>query len=170
MMSTLRTSDRSGRNSVFARFVASVARDPRTLLLNVVIGLLTVIVGFLAYALLTRFVFRPPVDTERAGMTAGKGVIQLDVLNGCGVSGAANRITGYLRARGYDVVELRNYKTFDVQESLVIDRTGNLQNAERVAYALGIPRENIVQQISPDYYVDVSVVVGKNYQSLKPSQ
>jgi len=92
------------------------------------------------------------------------------VLNGCGVSGAASAITAFLRSRGYDVVEMRNYKTFDVPESLVIDRTGSRADAERVAAALGVKRENIVVQISPDYYVDVSLVVGKDYRTLKPLQ
>jgi hypothetical protein len=64
---------------------------------------------------------------------------------------------------------MRNYKRFDVLESLVIDRTGSTANAERVAYALGIEKKNIVQQINEDYFVDVSVVLGRDYPSLKPS-
>jgi len=78
--------------------------------------------------------------------------------------------TNYLRARGYDVVEVRNYRTFDVKESFVIDRTGELDNAEKIAYALGIRKENIVQQLNPEYYIDVSVVIGRDHASLKPSQ
>ena len=143
-----------------------------TLVLNALIIVLAVLVGLLAYALVSRTLLRPPVETQRAGAQpapAGS-TIQLDVLNGCGAGGAAVQFTSYLRARGYDVVEVRNYKTFDVRESLVIDRVGNLQNAERVAYALGIKKQNILQQMNPDYYVDVSVVIGKDYQALKPSQ
>jgi hypothetical protein len=51
----------------------------------------------------------------------------------------------------------------------VIDRTGDMENARKVAYALGIGKEHIIQQINQDYYVDVSVVIGKDYKSLKPS-
>ena len=141
----------------------------RNLVLNAIIVVLVVLVGYLAFALIERHVFQPPVDTERYGVTAGE-IIQMDVLNGCGAAGAATAFTGYLRARGFDVVEIRNYKTFDVEESLVIDRTGNLKNAEKVAYALGISKRNIVQQLNQDYYVDVSLVIGKDYQSLKPSR
>ena len=144
-------------------------KDPRSLTLNAVIVLLVVLVGYLAYALIERHVIQPPVDTARHGVASGE-IIQIDVLNGCGAPGAATTFTGYLRARGFDVVEIRNYKTFDVDESLVIDRTGNLKNAEKVAYALGIKKQNIVQQLNQDYYVDVSLVVGKDYHSLKPSQ
>ena len=53
---------------------------------------------------------------------------------------------------------------------MVIDRVGNLKNAEKVAYALGVKKQNIVQQLNQDYYVDVSVVIGKDHSSLKPSQ
>lgn len=143
------------------------ANDPRTLAVNILIGVLVLIVGFLAYSLLERHVFRPPVDVARD--EGGGTVIQIDVLNGCGVPGAATMVRDYLRARGYDVVELRNYKSFDVEESLVVDRTGESQAAEKVAYALGISRSRIIRQINPDYFVDVSVIIGKDYKSMKSS-
>jgi hypothetical protein len=143
-------------------------RNPRTLALNAVIVLLGVVVVYLAYAFVVRHVLNPPVSVTRTGDREG-GVIQIDVLNGCGVAGAATAFTTYLRARGYDVVEMRNYKTFGVEETLVIDRTGQVGNAEKVAYALGVKKGNIVRQINEDYFVDVSVLIGKDYKSLKPS-
>jgi len=136
---------------------------------NALVGLLVLVVGILAYAFVTRSFIAPPVDPTTSDDTPGK-VIQLDLLNGCGVPRAASQVTGYLRARGFDVVEIRNYKTFDVQQSLVIDRSGNVKLARKVAYALGVDEKNIIQQINPDYFVDVSVVIGKDYASLKPYQ
>jgi LytR cell envelope-related transcriptional attenuator len=144
-------------------------RDPRSLSLNILIGALALLVVFLTYSLVDRHILRPPVESARQGEGAS-GVIQLDVLNGCGVPGSATSFRDYLRARGFDVVEMRNYRSFDVEKSLVVDRTGMRANAERVAYALGIDRSHIIQQINPDYYVDVSVVIGRDYKSLKPSQ
>jgi hypothetical protein len=141
--------------------------DPRTLALNILIGVLILIVGYLAYSLLERHLIRPPVDVVRD--SPGGAIIQVDILNGCGVSGAATVVRDYLRARGYDVVEMRNYKSFDVEESRVVDRTGESQAAEKVAYALGINKARIIRQINPDYYVDVSVIVGKDYKSMKSS-
>ena len=144
-------------------------KDPRTIVLDVIIGALGLLVVVLAYAFTSRMIFRPPVDPARSGSSA-PGTIQLDVLNGCGLPGAGTSITAYLRARGFDVVEYRNYRNFDVRESLVIDRAGNRENAEKVAYALGISKGNIIQQINQDYYVDVSVLIGRDYPTLKPSQ
>jgi hypothetical protein len=62
---------------------------------------------------------------------------------------------------------MRNYTSFDIEKSLVIDRTGNKPNAEKIADLLGIDRKNIVQQISSDYFLDVSLVIGKDYNQLK---
>jgi len=135
---------------------------------NVLLVLLALFVAYLGYAFFRQIVV-PPVDSTVAGGD-GKLVIQVDVLNGCGVSGVATQFTTYLRARGFDVVEMRNYKKFDVPHSLVIDRTGVKEHARRVAYALGIPPENVVRQINEDYFVEVTVVIGKDYGSLKPSQ
>jgi hypothetical protein len=137
--------------------------------MNVATVALALLVGYLLISLLVRHVFSPPVDASKTGKP-GSAVIQVDVLNGSGISGAAGAATTYLRARGFDVVEIRNYRTFDVQESLVIDRRGEMEYARRVAYALGISAKNIVQQINDEYYVDVSVVVGRDFSSLKPSQ
>jgi hypothetical protein len=144
-------------------------RNPRIIVLNVGIVLLAIVVVYLAFALINRQILEPPVNAAREGVQPGE-IIQLDILNGSGLQGAASQCTSYLRARGFDVVEIRNYKTSDVDKSIVIDRIGIRANAEKVAYALGIPRSNVVQQLSPDYYVDVSVVIGKDFHSLKPSQ
>ena len=93
-------------------------------------------------------------------------IIQLDVLNGCGAKGAGMKMTNFLRANGFDVVEMKNYKSFHVQQTLVLDRIGDLAAARRVAAALGVSEKNVIQQINPDYYVEVSVIIGKDYTEL----
>jgi hypothetical protein len=143
-----------------------ISRPSASTILNILIIVLAIVVGVLGYSFVRRQVLRPPVETAKSDAMPAE-VIQIDVLNGCGIPKAASGVTAYLRSRGYDVVEMRNYRTFDVDESLVIDRTGNLETARRVAYALGVREKNIVQQINHDYYVDVSVVIGRDYQRLK---
>jgi len=96
--------------------------------------------------------------------------IQLDVLNGSGETGLAQRMTDYLRARGFDVVEMGNYKTSDVEETTVLDRVGNIEAAQQVAAAIGIPEERVQQQLDKSLYLDVSVVIGKDFQRLKAFQ
>ncbi len=146
-----------------------IRKPSAAVLLNLAIVVLVVVVGYLGFSLVVRMFFAPSVDVSRDGDPRGR-VIQVDVLNGCGVAREAASMTAYLRSRGYDVVEIRNYHRFDVKESLVIDRGGNLKNAEKVALALGISPSQCIQQLNPDYYVDISVVIGLDHGTLKHSQ
>jgi hypothetical protein len=93
--------------------------------------------------------------------------IQLDVLNGTGESKLAQRLTDFLRGRGFDVVEMGNYAG-DLESTLVIDRTGHREAAIRVAQSLGVPEERVIQKIDKTLYLDVSVYIGKDYRSLDP--
>lgn len=93
--------------------------------------------------------------------------IQLDVLNGVGRTNLAQQMTDYLRSRGFDVVETGNFGE-ELEKTLVIDRTGNGQAAVQVAEALGVPLDQVMQKIDKTLYLDVSVYIGKDYQSLQP--
>lgn len=97
-------------------------------------------------------------------------VIQLDVQNGCGAKGAGAKFTSTLRAAGFDVVDVRNHASSRVARTLVIDRLGDLSAARKVAAALGVAESNIIQQINPDYFVAVSVVIGEDYATLHPGK
>lgn len=145
--------------------------DPKksisNLFLNIIITLLAIVVAFLSYSLVTKFKSnssKKPVSV--VSKTVPAAIIQLEVLNGCGVSGAADKITDFLRKNHVDVVQTGNYMSFEIDKSLVIDRTGNRANAEKVADILGIEHKNIIQQINEDYFLDVSLVIGKDYNQL----
>ena len=121
----------------------------------------------LIWAFVNRIFLDPPVEPET--VIAGKThTIQLDVLNGSGVPKLSQRFTDYLRARGFDVVEMGNYKDSKVENTRVIDRAGHLEAAQQVAEALGVPKTAVVQQIDRNAYLDVSVVIGKDFRLLKP--
>ena len=94
--------------------------------------------------------------------------LQINVLNGCGVNGVGNTMTRYCRQMGYDVVEMGNYKKFDIEHSIVIDRSGKMSEAQQLASLLGIEKKNVVQQFNNDQMVSASVVIGKDYKSLIP--
>jgi hypothetical protein len=106
------------------------------------------------------------VPAENQGVPSE--IIQVEVLNGCGIEGTADRFTDFLRNQNFDVVKTDNYLRFDVEETLVIDRIGNLANALKTGEVLGIERKNILQQINEDYFLDVSVIIGRDYYKLKP--
>ena len=121
----------------------------------------------MAYSLYTKLVSNND-DFASGKNNKPSAMVQVEVLNGCGVSGIADKATDFLRKNNFDVVQTGNYSSFNMDKSLVIDRTGNKANAEKVASALGIDKKNIVQQINNDYLLDCSIVIGKDYFQLKP--
>ena len=93
---------------------------------------------------------------------------QIDVQNGTGENGVAADFRAYLKKKGFDVVEMGNYKNTDVNKTMVIDRTGNKNAAKKVAESLGINEKNIVQQKDTTSFLDATVIIGKDYQELNP--
>jgi hypothetical protein len=136
--------------------------------LNATIGFLSLLLAILIFGLFTRIIY-PRIENQRATNSAELigDIIQLEVLNGCGVPGLANDFTSALRKNGFDVVETGNFKNFDMQNTVVIARTFNTKNAKRVADALGIAEEHVFIEASEDFYLDATVVIGSDYKSLK---
>lgn len=136
--------------------------------LNAAIGFLSLLLVVLVFGLFTRMVY-PRIQTQRAGADPALigNIIQVEVLNGCGVPGLAGEFTTALRKNGFDVVETGNFKNFDMQNTILISRTLNDENAHRVAEALGIHPKNIIVEASEDYYLDATIVIGSDYKSLK---
>ena len=135
---------------------------------NIIIVILVFTIAYLWYSLFLKLnkgnlqdpdIFKP-----------ASAAIQVEVLNGCGLSGTADKFTDFLRQHHFDVVQMGNYISYDVEKSIVIDRNGNMSNAFKVADSLGINHKNVVQQMSSKYFLDISLVIGKDFNSLKPYQ
>ncbi len=141
--------------------------DTNTFRLNAVIGFLSVLLFILVVALVTRYLY-PRIQNQRTTAPSRliSDVIQIEVLNGCGVPGLADRFTTTLREYGFDVVETGNFENFDMRKTVVIARNKNRQNALRVARALGIKEENVLIEESRDFYLDATLVIGANYKNL----
>lgn len=145
-----------------------MAEKSNDFILNAALGFLGLLFLILLFALITRVLY-PRVETTRtsaSNILIGN-IIQVEVLNGCGVGGVATQFTTQLRKNGFDVVESGNFDTFDVKNTLVIDRSGNLEHARRVATALGVDEAFILREISKDFYLDATIVIGADYKSLK---
>ncbi len=137
------------------------------LLLNAAIGFLSVLLIALSFALITRVVYPRILNTRaEANSQLISDVIQIEVLNGCGVAGIANRYTSVLRKNGFDVVETGNFDHFNLEQTIVISRSGVMENARQIASALGISENNILREDSPDFYLDVTVVIGHDFEQL----
>jgi len=135
--------------------------------LNFTILLLSVVIIFLTYSIITKVDYFSSNSNDKENVGVNKKPVQLEVLNGCGVNGVAEKFTDYLRAGNFDVVNIGNYRSFDIDHSLLIDRTGNMSNAFKIASTLGIEKNNIIQQVNKEYFLDVTLVIGKDYKRLK---
>ena len=92
--------------------------------------------------------------------------MQIEVLNGCGVDGVADMFTDSLRKKNIDVVNTGNYRSYNIDNSIVIDRTGNIINAEYVAEVIGVDNKQVIEQRNKNYFLDVTLIIGKDYKQL----
>lgn len=142
-------------------------QSKKNILLTVAIVALVIFNGLQLYGIVTdsptKSIVRGNNKTDTTHLP-----IQINVLNGCGIAGVGTTMTTFCRQAGYDVVEMGNYKSFDVMESMVIDRSGKMDDARRLATLLGISQNNVIQQFSNDHLVSASIVIGKDYKNLLP--
>ncbi|UCE05788.1 MAG: LytR C-terminal domain-containing protein [bacterium] len=95
-------------------------------------------------------------------------ILTVEVLNGCGVLGTAKELTDYLRQRNIDVVYYGNFESWELSETLVIDRRDHdLVNAKIIGKVIGVEQNRMFPQISPQRQLDVTIIIGKNYKQLK---
>jgi len=109
-----------------------------------------------------------PESYEIAKPEKSQKILKVEVLNGCGVKGKANELTEYLRQRNIDVVDFGNFESYDISETLVIDRRDHeLVNAKIIGKIIGVEENRMFPQISPQRQLDVTIIIGKNYSQLK---
>jgi LPS O-antigen subunit length determinant protein (WzzB/FepE family) len=89
------------------------------------------------------------------------------VLNGTEIPKLASRVADFLRTKGFDVVQTGNAQHSNFKTSIVQDRLGNIQNALQVAKELGISESSVIQQKNPQLFLEVTVIIGQDYKSLK---
>lgn len=89
---------------------------------------------------------------------------RVEVLNGCGISGAAGVLAGYLRDKSFDVKNTDNADSWNYTETIVISRTGEMEVAKKVADALGI-KDVVLLKNGQDLY-NVTVIAGSDFSTL----
>ncbi len=110
----------------------------------------------------------PPGTTlrENLGTTTSSELVQIEVLNGCGIPGVANQFTDHLRNYGFDVVRFTNAQRYDYPRTLVVNRGADFNRAQAVAQFLGVEPSAVENLPDPALQLDVTVVVGQDYASL----
>ncbi|MEE9456921.1 MAG: LytR C-terminal domain-containing protein [bacterium] len=82
----------------------------------------------------------------------------VEVLNGCGIEGAAAKMRERLEANGYAVVAVGNAATFDYKETVIEAAEAEREAALRAAALFGLGDE----RLEPPAY-DVKITIGDDY-------
>ena len=93
---------------------------------------------------------------------------KIRVLNGCGVSGVASKIADKIRAGRLSISEeeITNAPSFNYEETIIKCREPNLKWAKYIAQQLDIDQDQIKLVPRNMSYPSVTVVVGKDYESI----
>ena len=88
------------------------------------------------------------------------GLPKSEVLNGSGVSGAAQKVAEELRSRGYEVASVGNAGSYDFSSSQIISHKRDLQGVDQIA-SIMTPAVT-KQDEDPAAKVDITIIVGKD--------
>jgi|TARA_Y100000310_G_scaffold90097_1_gene87369 hypothetical protein len=99
--------------------------------------------------------------------------VEIEILNGCGEPGLAAKFSEFLRTERVDVVRSENADHFEYEKTILIQRNENVEGMKHVAAALGFSIDNpqqVITSADPNLDVDLTLIIGKDYQSISPIQ
>lgn len=88
----------------------------------------------------------------------------VEVLNSCGMQGAAASMRNYLRQNGFDVVSSRNDRLQNYEETVIVLRNPEWEGAQALAKAL--KTNNVLVVASKRAVVDATVYIGKDFKQI----
>ncbi|MCL4100518.1 LytR cell envelope-related transcriptional attenuator [Fibrobacter sp. UWH9] len=88
----------------------------------------------------------------------------VEVLNSCGMQGAAASMRNYLRQNGFDVVSSRNDRLQNYDETIIVLRNPEWEGAQALARAL--KTDNVLVVASKRAVVDAAVYIGKDFKQI----
>jgi len=99
--------------------------------------------------------------------TLPESIITVEVLNGSGESKLAYKVSDFLkRQNGINVIKYDNFRTNDIQETIVQSRDGNIKKAKKIAAIIGV-EENRVNIVRGDEFdTEVRIIIGKDFRKL----
>jgi hypothetical protein len=104
--------------------------------------------------------------------------IRLQVLNGCGIPGLANRLITRIEGAVstplvVQIIETENFERFDIEKTFIVSRKSDLTAATMLAQQLGLDPAVAYRELENNYMdIGATLVLGKDYQAMftvKPS-
>lgn len=88
----------------------------------------------------------------------------IQLLNSCGMPGAAAKMRDYLRKHGFDVIEVSDDKLWNYEETVIALRNPHWAGAETLAKVLRT--NNVIPLENKDKLVDATVYIGKDFNKI----
>ncbi len=89
--------------------------------------------------------------------------VAIEVLNGTSVGGLARRAANVFQSFGYDIVSVANADNAEYQRTVVLDRKGRLDAAQRVANLIHCQRVYSRLEETGDMSIDVTIILGTDF-------
>jgi hypothetical protein len=124
--------------------------------------ILCLIAAITGFAIFKGITIRQPVPIKSRASPDIPYIGRIQILNGCGSSGAAHLMADYLRKMHFDVKNIDNADSWNYQETLVISRMNDTIIVQQVADALSTHKTVLIRNQENLY--DVTVIVGNDYR------
>lgn len=131
-------------------------RNVTVLIVIAMLAVVAMVVGARRYA-----VTEGPAPVVATAESKIPHLSNVEVLNGSGTSGVANKVADCLRAKGFDVKNIGNATTWNYPFTIVVARTADLTAARQIGAALKTDKVILMRDTLSIY--DVDVFVGADY-------
>jgi hypothetical protein len=95
------------------------------------------------------------------------GVVRVEILNGCGITNAADWAARRMKGPGITIVDSGNADNFQYPKTLVRTSGGVPVALEEALGRLGLSQDSIEETSTPNPNADVVVIVGRDFPKLK---
>ena len=99
-------------------------------------------------------------------------IAEIEILNGCGISGIAELYTNFLRSSKYDIISTDNAKdehgkiNFDYKNcKIIVNNKKKLRAAYQLSLKLGINKKHIKKNYANGIW-DITLIIGQDYNKL----
>jgi polyisoprenyl-teichoic acid--peptidoglycan teichoic acid transferase len=101
------------------------------------------------------------ISQNRSDLVSIPHIGSIEVLNGCGISGAAKRVADYLRKSNFDVKNVDNAENWNYPFTLIVSRKTDTTIANQIARALDTDKIVIIR--NNDNLYDVTIYIGPDF-------
>ena len=98
-------------------------------------------------------------------------ILRLQILNGCGIDGAANQaaetISGITEIPlEVKIIDVDNFKAYDIKKTFIISRDEDLTAAELLVKQLGLDQDEVEYSLMENNYrnINATLVLGSDYK------